>query len=424
MPLIVADSEFEADDVIASLARRAVADGGEAVVVSNDKDLMQLVGEGISMIDPNKKVCLDPAGVTAKIGVPPELVGDYLALVGDQADNIRGVAKCGPKTAVRWLEQYGSLKALIENANEIGGVVGENLRAAVPRLATTRELVALREDIELEQVPIALKLCPPDRGRLEELLARYEFRTWLAQSRGGANLLTLPKESDARAAPPVSSEAEPAHVILSENDWQGWNAELMAAEVFAMWIMTDGANPRNADLVGLAWAIAGKTAYLPLGHRAEGVGKQLSAAKILADLKPLLESGASLVVGHDLKQQWGLLAEAGIDFNAIADDIMLLSYVVEGGRHDFASVTRRCLGRELPRLEDLLGEGKNATSPAEVEIDKAAAYAVERAAAALAVRASLVPARPEPGGSQAHLLRSRVAVAAGSGPHGAHRHPD
>ena len=389
VPLIVADSEFEADDVIASLARRAVADGGEAVVVSNDKDLMQLVGGGISMIDPNRNVRLDPAGVTAKMGVPPELVGDYLALVGDQADNIAGVAKCGPKTAVRWLEQYGSLTALIEHAHEIGGVVGENLRAAVAKLPATRELVALREDIELERAPADLKLGLPDRDGLEQLLARYEFRTWLAQTRGGLNLLPLPEEGIAE--PPAASGAEPVPVILTEGDWQSWNAELKAAEAFAMWILADDANPRRAKLVGLAWAIAGKVAYLPLGHRAEGTGRQLSAAKVLADLKPLLESGAGLAVGHDLKQQWGLLAESGIDFNAIADDLMLLSYVAEGGRHDFVSLTRHYLGRELPGPEALLGEGKNAISFAEAEIDKAAAYAVERAAAVLAVRAKLGP---------------------------------
>ena len=389
VPLIVADSEFEADDVIASLARRAVADGGEAVVVSNDKDLMQLVGGGISMIDPNKNMRFDPAGVTAKMGVPPELVGDYLALVGDQADNIAGVAKCGPKTAVRWLEQYGSLTALIEHAHEIGGVVGENLRAAVAKLPATRELVALREDIELERAPADLKLGLPDRDGLEQLLARYEFRTWLAQTRGGLNLLPLPEEGIAE--PPAASGAEPVPVILTEGDWQSWNAELKAAEAFAMWILADDANPRRAKLVGVAWAIAGKVAYLPLGHRAEGTGRQLSAAKVLADLKPLLESGAGLAVGHDLKQQWGLLAESGIDFNAIADDLMLLSYVAEGGRHDFVSLTRHYLGRELPGPEALLGEGKNAISFAEAEIDKAAAYAVERAAAVLAVRAKLGP---------------------------------
>ncbi len=631
VPLIVAHSGLEADDVIASLARRAVADGGEAVVVSNDKDLMQLVGGGISMIDPNKNVRLDSAGVIAKMGVPPELVGDYLALVGDQADNIRGVAKCGPKTAVRWLGQYGSLSALIEHADEIGGVVGENLRATVEQLPATRELVALREDVEFEQAPADLRLRPSDRGRLEELLAHYEFRTWLAQTRGGASLLTLPQEGvgapapmpsrsgdryvcldtetsgssmakghrvieigcveivgrslggrefhsyfnpncdiergayrvhglsrefladkpdfadryddfsdfisgsillihnarfdtgfldgelqrigkprlaelcddirdtldmarsrhvrmqnsldalckrygidssgrekrhsalvDAQllarvylamtgrqhslpeevggaAAPLASSGAEPVSVILTEADWQSWNAELKAAESFALWILADVANPRSAVLVGLAWAIAGKaaylplrhgsegakkkqlsanrifaglksllesgarravglawaiagkTAYLPLGHRAEGAKKPLSAARIFADLRPLLESGAHLVVGHDLKQQWGLLAEVGIDLNAVADDLMLLSYVFEGGRHDFASIARRHLGRELSNLEDLVGSGKKAIPLAETGIDKAAAFAAGRAAAALAMRAHLAP---------------------------------
>jgi len=308
-PLLSVDG-VEADDVIGTLAQQAAAQGVAVVVSTGDKDLAQLVGPHVQLVNTMSNEVLDEAGVLAKFGVPAERIVDYLALVGDSVDNVPGVDKVGAKTAVKWLGQYGSLDGVIAAAADIGGVVGHNLRRALDFLPLARRLVTVRRDLELPLALADLGPRPVDRERLAELFARYEMRSWLREVQEGPN----GGAAAGRALPPALSPpaqpdllADDAHragyeTILDEATFERWLEKISASPLTALDTETTSLDPFAARIVGVSLAVAeGEAAYLPLAHHYPGGPDQLPCEETLARLKPWLESPAQDKIGQNLK---------------------------------------------------------------------------------------------------------------------------
>ncbi len=372
--------DVEADDVIGTLVTRAREAGHEVVVSTSDKDLAQLVTPGVTLINTMSNTTLDEAGVEEKFGVRPERIIDYLALVGDSSDNVPGVPKCGPKTAAKWLAQYGDLDGVIAHADEVGGKVGENLRGALEKLPLSRELVTIKTDVDLDVKPEALERGQADEDRLRDLFTRFEFGTWLAE--------IGPAEAEADEA---RTEVE---IIRDEAALERWLKALRAAGRFALDSETTSRDPMRAQLVGISFAHqAGKAAYVPLTHSGPDAGTQLPVETVLKGLKPLLEDPEIELIGQHFKYDAIVLARHGIQVPGWRFDTMLESYVLDaaGNRHDLDSLAARHLGRKTTTYEEVAGKGAKEIPFAEVAVDDAAAYAGEDAAVTLAVHQVLWP---------------------------------
>ncbi|MRD74012.1 DNA polymerase I [Rhodocyclus tenuis] len=415
-PLLM-EAGVEADDVIGTLARQAAAAGIDVVVSTGDKDLAQIVGPRVRLVNTMSGETLDEAGVLAKFGVPPERIVDYLALVGDAVDNVPGVAKCGPKTAVKWLTQYGSLDGVIAAADSIKGVVGDNLREALDFLPLGRKLVTVRCDLGLPQAVHQLTPTAPDREALAALYARYGLRSWLREvdEAGGA-------AADATAAaekkPAAVTSAEPGAALSPAGDlplasdgahragyetlldwpaFERWLAKIEACELVALDTETTSLDPFAARLVGISFAVAvGEAAYLPLMHSGTEAPPQLSLDAVLERLKPWLESAQHAKIGQHLKYDQHVFANHGIALAGIAHDTLLQSYVLESGKdgvrgHDLGQLARRHLGLETIAYEALCGKGAKQIGFDQVAIEQAAPYAAEDADLCLRLHAVLYP---------------------------------
>ena len=386
-PLIIVDG-VEADDVIGTLVRHATARGVRSIVSTGDKDMAQLVDDHVTLVNTMTEETLDPAGVEAKFGVPPERIVDYLALVGDAVDNVPGVAKCGPKTAVKWLTEYGTLDNLLAHADEIKGVVGDNLRAARDWLPQARTLVTIKTDVELPFDFDDLVLKPRDTDTLRALYERYEFRTWLRELDAAATASPdLPAQD--------GSGAHRAHyeTILTESQLDAWIAKLAAAPAFALDTETTGLNPMQAELVGISFAVApGEAAYVPLAHHYAGAPAQLARDLVLAKLAPLLESPEPKIVGQHLKYDRHIFANAGLALAGVVDDTLLQSYVLEAHQpHELGSLAARHLGLSTISYDDVTGKGVGRIGFEQVAIERASEYAAEDADVTLRVRDALAP---------------------------------
>ena len=413
---LLAVAGVEADDVIGTLTRQAVERGWEVVISTGDKDLTQLVRPGVRWVNTMSDEVLDEAGVEAKFGVLPERIVDYLALVGDTVDNVPGVEKCGPKTAVKWLTQYGSLDELVANADKVGGKVGENLRKHLDFLPLGRRLVTVATDLELPLTLDELPVRDDDKVALRALYERFEFRGWLKDLDGGAGA-SLDKLV-ARSAParrygadatdtphsPVGAdgvagaEAAGSHrsgyaTLLDWASFDAWLAKIEAAELTAFDTETTSLDPMAAQLVGMSFAVVpGEAAYLPLAHRGTDVAEQLPLADVLARLKPWLESDAHAKLGQNLKYDTHVLANHGIALRGIAHDTLLQSYVLESDKaHDLDSLAKRHLGLTTIPYTELCGKGAKQIGFAEVAIDRATAYAAEDADLTLRLHQQLWP---------------------------------
>lgn len=380
----------EADDVIGTLARAAEKQGVRTVISSGDKDLAQLVNEHVLLVNTMSNERLDRAGVIAKFGVPPERIVDFLTLVGDSVDNVPGVDKVGPKTAAKWLQQYGSLDAIIAHAGQIEGKVGENLRRALPWLPTARALLTVRTDGELAQrVPplAALAVRAPDTARLRELYTRWEFRSFLRE---------LNAQAPAAEPPPPAAEAAPAskyETVTTAAQLDAWLQRIEAAELTALDTETTALDPLAARLVGISLAVApGQACYIPLAHRTADAGGQLPLAETLQKLRPWLESERHAKVGQHLKYDAHVLANHGIRLGGIAHDTLLQSYVLEAHRrHDLDDLAQRHLNRKTITYEEVCGKGASQIGFDEVPLARATAYAAEDAEVALALHQVLWP---------------------------------
>ncbi len=379
---VVVEEGVEADDVIATLARRAAAEGFDVVVATSDKDLAQLVDDHIILDNTMSDTRLDVAGVEAKFGVGPERIVDFLALVGDSSDNVPGIPGVGPKTAAKWLKKYGSLDRIIAHADEIKGKAGENLRAHLERLRLARRLVQVHDDVPLRIGLEDLRRRPPDTARLVELLKRFEFTTWLRQ-------LDLPTTRGEGDDDPADYQA-----LLGEAALRDWIARLRRASLFAFDTETTDLAYLDAELVGLSFAVeTGEAAYVPVAHEYPEAPVQLERSRVLDCLRPLLESEDHPKVGQNLKYDAHVLANHGIELRGIAHDTMLQSYVLNSTatRHDLDSLALTYLGIKTVRYEDVAGKGAKQVGFHQVALEKAVPYAAEDADIALRLHRVLWP---------------------------------
>ena len=401
-PILMIDG-VEADDVIGTLARQAAAQGIDVVISTGDKDLAQLVDERITLVNTMSNETLDAAGVLAKFGVPPERIVDYLTLVGDAVDNVPGVAKVGPKTAVKWLTQYDSLDGVIAAAADIGGVVGENLRTALDFLPLGRKLVTVRCDLALPQTLAELAPRAPDRTRMIELFTRYEMKSWLKEAQGEPTVETPAPAKVAATTPlPDLLANDGAHragyeTILDWPTFERWLAKIEAAPLTALDTETTSLAPLAARLVGISFAVApGEAAYLPLGHDYAGAPFQLPCEEALSRLAAWLASPAHTKIGQNLKYDQHVFANHGLVLAGIAHDTLLQSYVLESGKegvrgHDLGQLALRHLGLQTIPFEALCGKGANQIGFNQVAVEQAAEYGAEDSDLCLRLHERLFP---------------------------------
>jgi DNA polymerase-1 len=385
----------EADDVIGTLAERAAAAGHEVVISTGDKDMAQLVNDRITCVNTMFDTKLDRAGVKAKFDVMPEQIVDYLALVGDSSDNIPGVPKVGPKTAAKWLNEYGSAEGIVSHAKDIAGKVGESLRENLGTLELSRKLATIRRDLELPLSPAELARKPPDIDALSALYTRLEMNSLLrqltgtsAQAAGGRDPASErlssggASEPESRPPAPAPAPARQYETITTEQQLASWIKALEKSELFAFDTETTSLNYMEAEIVGLSFCIEpGKAAYLPLAHDYPGAPDQLDRKKTLARLKPLLEDEKRPKVGHHLKYDAHVLKGSGISLAGMRYDSMLESYVLNSTatRHDMDSCAKLYLGIDTIKYEDVAGKGAKQIPFNQVAIEQASTYAAEDA---------------------------------------------
>jgi DNA polymerase-1 len=375
LPLIQIQG-VEADDVIGTLARAAAAEGRETVISTGDKDMAQLVDGHVRLVDTMKDAEYDHDAVVAKFGVTPQQIVDYLALVGDTSDNIPGVPGVGPKTAAKWLQEYGSLDEIVAHAGDMAGKAGESLRASLGHLPMARSLATIKCDVDMKLAPQDLRRTPPDNARLRELFARLEFRTWLADL-GGANPAPVATTADAPAAANAAYEMVTDMAALDR-----WLARLGKSELFAFDTETTSLDALQAEIVGVSFTDrADAGAYVPLAHHYPGAPAQLARAAVLAKLKPLLEDAARPKIGQNFKYDMSVLANYGIKMAGMRYDTMLESYVLDStaSRHDMDSLALKYLGYKTVKYEEVAGKGKHQINFSEVPLEQATTYAAEDA---------------------------------------------
>jgi len=390
----------EADDVIGTIARVAAAAGMEVVISTGDKDLTQLVNERVLWVNTMSNERLDVAGVSAKFGVPPGSIVDYLALVGDSVDNIPGVEKVGPKTAAKWIAEQGSLEGVIDNAATVKGIAGDNLRKALAWLPEGKRLVTVATDCDLSAhlpgwpVLDALALREIDRDALLAFYTRLGFKTWrreLEESQGVVTA-TVPQTAPRPPAHDVAIEKR-YDTVLTIDALDRWIAKIDAASIAALDTETDSLDPMRARLVGLSFSVApGEAAYVPLAHTYAGAPGQLPLDAVLGKLKPWLEDARKRKLGQQTKYDVQVLANHGIAVAGYAHDTMLESYVLEAHKpHALDSLASRHLNRTGLSYEDVCGKGAHQIAFAQVELAKATEYACEDSEMCLHVHRTLWP---------------------------------
>ncbi len=376
----------EADDVIGTLARQAGEQGIPTVISTGDKDMAQLVNDRVTLVNTMSNTTLDSAGVEAKFGVPPARIIDLLALMGDASDNIPGIPRVGPKTAAKWLTQYGSLDAVIAGAEDIKGKVGESLRENLDTLALSRELATIRTDVELERGPEDLQPGQPDKAALRELYQRLEFSRWLGELEGETGA-----DAPAGGGSVTSTNYE---TVLTGAQFEDWLRRLEAADRFAFDTETTSLDYMAARIVGVSFAVeAGAAAYVPLAHDYPGAPDQLDRDTVLETLRPILESNEYKKIGHHIKYDRNVLANHGITLSGIEFDSMLESYVLDSTaiRHDMDSVAMKYLGHTNITYEDVAGKGAKQLSFNQVPLESAAPYAAEDADITLRLHEAMWP---------------------------------
>ncbi len=402
----------EADDVIGTLALAAAADGLQVTISTGDKDFAQLVRPGVGLVNTMTGSRTDSdAAVIEKFGVHAVQIVDYLSLMGDTVDNVPGVEKCGPKTAAKWLAEYNDLDGVIAAAPTMKGKIGENLRAALPRLPLNRELVTIRTDVPLEQGPRDLQLRAQEVDVLRGLYARYGFTQALRELGGGAAPAAVDdskvslrgtaagyaksaESASAGALDPALAAKGEYETVLTGGQLQAWVERLQAADAFAFDTETDALDAMRANLVGISLAVEpGKGAYIPVGHDYPGAPAQLPMTQVLEALKPLLEDAGKKKIGQHGKYDIHVLRRHGVNVQGYADDTMLESFVFNSTatRHDMDSLAQRYLGYTTTRFEDVAGKGAKQISFSQVGIDEAGSYASEDADITLRLHRVLAP---------------------------------
>ena len=399
-PILMVDG-VEADDVIGTLAVLATARGMNTVISTGDKDLAQLVNDKVTLINTMSNEKLDEAGVIAKFGVPPNRIIDYLTLVGDTVDNVPGVSKCGPKTALKWLTLHGSLDGVMENAHAIGGAVGENLRSALDWLPKGRELITVKTDCDLVKHVVSFEETlvgrPEHAEALRDFFQRYGFKTMLrelggagradgavAPARGagaGGAALNSPEGAlgSSDTLPGMAIIKGEYETVLTDEQLDKWLALVDAAELTSVDTETTSLDPLTAEMVGISLSVeAGKGAYIPLAHRYAGAPDQLGREHVLERMRPWLENPAKPKLGQNLKYDMHIFENHGVKLKGIVHDTLLQSYVFESHKpHDMDTMAMRHLGYTTIPFVDVCGKGANMICFDQVELGRATEYAGE-----------------------------------------------
>ena len=400
-PMLIVDG-VEADDVIGTLAKQAAAAGMRCIISTGDKDIAQLVNAQVTLVNTMSNEILDEANVQVKFGVPPDRMLDYLMLVGDTSDNVPGVQKVGPKTAVKWLAQYGSLENLIAHAGEVKGAVGDNLRQALSWFDTSRQLITIKCDVDLPVKITDLAPQPQDTERLVQLYEQLdmksslrELRQQMIESQSGSIVAdeTPGNAMSDRSAPAALDCPVMYQMILTESELDEWLIQLDTAPLVSVDSETTSLNPMQAKLVGISFCIEShRAAYVPLMHNYAGVPQQLALEMVLHKLKPWLENAAKPKLGQNLKYDKHVFANHGIQLNGITHDTLLQSYVLESHRpHNMDSLALRHLDVKTISYDDVTGKGVNRIGFDEVALDIATQYAAEDADITLRLHQTLYP---------------------------------
>jgi DNA polymerase-1 len=412
-PLIMEEG-VEADDVIGALAKQAEREGVRVIISTGDKDIAQLVNEHVTIVNTMSNEVLDIAGVTNKFGLPPERIVDYLILIGDTSDNVPGVEKVGPKTAVKWITQYGTLENIVANADNITGVVGQNLRKALPWLPTARELITIRCDVGIQESLTDLAPRAMDKNKLAELFEHFDFKSWRREldNMGGEPVRTtpliMPTSSNDLFAPtsesitlaPTETTVDFAPVmsrnyatVLNEADLDLWLNKISQAALVCFDTETTSLDPMTAKIVGMSFSVeAGSGAYLPLTHDYFDAPEQLNFAATLAKVKPILENPAVKKVGQNLKYDQHVLANHGIALKGIAHDTLLQSYVFESHKtHNMDDLAMRHLGIKTISFDEVAGKGAKQVGFNQVTVEVAGEYAAEDADITLQLHQAMYP---------------------------------
>ncbi|WP_196139115.1 DNA polymerase I [Aliikangiella sp. G2MR2-5] len=409
LPLISIEG-VEADDVIGTLARIATEAGRETIISTGDKDMAQLVNEHVSLINTMKNEYLDVEGVKEKFGIPPDLIIDFLALMGDSVDNIPGVAGVGKKTALALLNGLGSIKDIYANLDKVAtldfrGAKTLAQKKLLPHQAEadlSYELATIKLDVSLDFDLSDLKVGEPDRAQLESLFSEYQFRTWLKEAQAGKPVLASQAEGglvpsgESAEDESVESQVDTSNyeTILTLAQLEGWIEKLNQAELFALDTETTSLNIIAADLVGISFATEpGVAAYLPLRHNYPGAPEQINFEQAIERLKPVLENSEIKKIGQNIKYDQSILAAAGIELKGVAFDTMLESYCLNSvaNRHDMDTLAKKYLNHECVHYEDIAGKGKKQVTFDQIEIEVAAKYAAEDADVTLQLHSAIWP---------------------------------
>ncbi|MFG0773393.1 DNA polymerase I [Vibrio plantisponsor] len=414
LPLLSVEG-VEADDVIGTLAYQASQAGMPVLISTGDKDMAQLVDDNVTLINTMTNVVMDREGVIEKFGIPPELIIDYLALMGDKVDNIPGVPGVGDKTATALLQGIGGLDALYENLDKIADLGFRGSKTMAQKLEDNRKnaymsykLATIKLDVELENTPESLHKQTPDRDALIELYGKMAFKSWLSELlEGGTGVVeAVEKSSDTASTGSVAASAPQAdtsavkidrsqyQTILDQETFKAWLDKLQTAELFAFDTETDSLDYMVANLVGVSFAVAeGEAAYVPVAHDYLDAPEQLSREWVLEQLKPILEDESKHKVGQNLKYDASVLARYGIEMRGIAHDTMLASYVYNsvGGKHDMDSLALRFMQHSCISFEQVAGKGKNQLTFNQIDLEQAAPYAAEDADVTLCLHNRLWP---------------------------------
>ena len=378
---LITISGVEADDVIGTLADQARQKQIDTVISSGDKDMTQLVCKNVKVVNTMTGELLDTKGVKKKFGVPPELIIDYLALIGDTSDNVPGIDKVGPKTAVKWLTEYKNIDGIVDNSENIPGKVGENLRLGLEQLSLSKELVTIKKDVDLDVTIEGLKVQPADQSGLNAIYKELEFRSWLSN-----------KEEQPRAEEEkINSNYE---LVLNEKDLDKWIKKVNKAKTVAVDTETTGLNYMDAKLVGVSLSTKpGEAAYIPFGHAKEEGIKQLSEKTVLEKLKPFLEDKKKKIIGQNIKFDRNILAQHGVKLGPIKQDTMLMSYILDASatRHNLDALAKFYLNYKTTTFEEVAGKGVKQISFDQVPLKLAGNYASEDADITLRLYEKLNP---------------------------------
>jgi DNA polymerase-1 len=397
-PLLMVEG-VEADDVIGTLAKQAEAECVQTVISTGDKDITQLVSPKVRLVNTMSNENLDEKGVEEKFGVKPEQMVDYLTLIGDSVDNVPGVEKVGPKTAVKWLKQYGTLDQVVAHANEIAGVVGENLRKALDWLPQAKKLLTIKCDVELPLKLEDLTPQPQDTAKLAELFDRLEFKSWKREmeergtrDEGRRNETAT---SSPHASPPVPhpSAARQYETILTDSALATWLDRISNAPLVSIDTETTGLDPISARLVGISLSVEPHhAAYIPVGHNYAGAPEQIALDRVLAVLRDWMQSPKHFKVGQNLKYDKHVFANHGIDLAGIEHDTLLQSYVLESHQsHDMDSLAVRHLGVKTISYDEVTGKGASRIPFEQVAVERATEYSGEDADVTLQLHQTLYP---------------------------------